>query len=131
MKLTRFYYSGVSDCVTFWFSEGWPAEEEKFTAYFKKYKFGGSLFTENLYALLWLLEISKQEVDLLTNADGKISGFTFDLEGSSVSLTFEPYVCLSCKGRNSDPASDNLMWADEIADRIFNAKYANKETCPF
>ena len=131
MKLITFSYSsGIYDHVTFWFSEGWPAEEtKKVTAYFKKYEFGGSLFTENLYALLWLIETSEQEVELLTNTDGEISGFTFDLEGSPVSLLFEPFVRLACEGYD-DPASDNLVGADEIATRLFRSKYA-KDVCPF
>lgn len=129
MKISNFSY--WDDHVTFWFSEGWPSEETIITAYFKKYEFGGFLFTENLYALLWLLETSKQEVELLTNADGEISGFTFEIEGSPVSLTFEPFIRLSFEGCKKDPALDNLISASEIATRLFNTKYMDKEVCPF
>lgn len=129
MKLSHFMYN-LAESVTFWFSEDWFAEQTEVTAPFKKYpSFGGSLFTENLYALLWMLKVSKQEVDLLLNANGEISGFTFDVDGSLISLTFEPFVRLSFHGYN-DPASDNLIYAEEVAGRIFTTKYA-KDVCPF
>lgn len=127
-KVSHLMYSPGN--MTIWFSDGSNSEDRDVTAYFKKYDFGGSLFTEHLYALLWFLKISKQDVELLTNADGEISGFTFQIEGSPVSLFFEPFVRLSYEGHD-DPAKDNLIGAEDIADRFFNAKYMDKEVCPF